>query len=285
MFQIIPHPPKFFPIPLFIYQIYFNFILNFIAHVLTLFCTCLFYVFRRLCYRAGECLFAVKSILNLKPIFIMYYLILAVISIIVIVVAIKSSMLRNVVFNNDNFGMLAETDGKTKPRAAFSLGRSQLAFWTVIIISSFIYVYLNASPQEYAAPVLAVVNLTLLGIAAGTTIASKVIDNSQKDTQGTSIPQQDYPSEGFLIDIISDEKGVSIYRLQSVIWTLIIGAIYIAYVSGKSKMPDDTVITSQLLILMGISSSTYVGLKTTENTSAPVSPATTNLVPPTGGGK
>jgi hypothetical protein len=219
---------------------------------------------------------------NYKPktIFIMYYLILAVISAIVIVVAIKSSMLRNAVFNNDNFCMLADNGGKTKPRAAFSLGRSQLAFRTVIVISSFIYVYLNASPQEYTAPVLATVNLTLLGIAAGTTIASKVIDNSQKDTQGNSIPQQDYPSEGFLIDIISDEKGVSIYRLQSVIWTLIIGAIYIAYVSGKSKMPDDTVITSQLLILMGISSSTYVGLKTTENTSAPVSATTTNLAPP-----
>ena len=210
----------------------------------------------------------------------MYYLILAVISAIVIVVAIKSSMLRNAVFNSDNFCMLADAGGKAKPRAAFSLGRSQLAFWTVIIISSFIYVYLNASPQEYTAPVLATVNLTLLGIAAGTTVASKVIDNSQKDTQGNSIPQQDYPSEGFLIDIISDEKGVSIYRLQSVIWTLIIGAIYIAYVSGKSKMPDDTVITSQLLILMGISSSTYVGLKTTENTSAPVSPTTANLAPP-----
>jgi hypothetical protein len=210
----------------------------------------------------------------------MYYLILAVLTIIVLIVATKSAMLRNQVFNESNFLALASSEGISNPKPAFSLGRSQLAFWTVIIVSSFIYVYLDASPQTYSAPVLAEVNLILLGIAAGTTVASTVIDGSQKDAQNGGIPQQDYPSQGFLRDIISDENGVSIHRLQNVIWTIIIAVIYIAYVAAKSKMPDDQVITNQLLILMGISSGAYLGLKTTEN-QAPAANTPANAAPVT----
>jgi hypothetical protein len=210
----------------------------------------------------------------------MYYLILAVLTVIVLIVATKSSMLRNQVFNESNFLALAVSEGINKPKPAFSLGRSQLAFWTVIIVSSFVYVYIDATPQTYAAPVLADVNLILLGIAAGTTVASTVIDGSQKDAQNGSIPQQDYPSEGFLRDIISDENGVSIHRLQNVIWTIIIGVIYIAYVAAKSKMPDEQVITTQLLILMGISSGAYIGLKTTENQAPVTTNPISNVAPP-----
>ncbi len=211
----------------------------------------------------------------------MYYLILAVLTIIVVIVSAKSAMLRNQVFNETNFLTIAVSQNIKKPKPAFSLGRSQLAFWMVIIISSFIYVYLNANPQNYTAPVLAAVNLTLLGITAGTTILSKAIDNSQRDsTTDNIVPQQDYPSRGFLIDIISDENGVSIHRLQNVIWTVIIGTIYIAYVSAKSLIPDEKVITDQLLILMGISTGAYLGLKTTENKTAASSVPTVNPAPP-----
>ena len=215
----------------------------------------------------------------------MYYLILVILTVIILIVATKSSLLRNQVFNESNFLALAASEGLNKPKPAFSLGRSQFAFWTVIVVSSFIFVYVGASPQTYAAPVLADVNLILLGIAAATTIASTTIDGSQRDTLNDIIPQQDYPSQGFLRDIISDENGVNIHRLQNVIWTIIIGVIYIAYVAAKSKMPDDTVITTQLLVLMGISSGAYLGLKTTENqtptanTVAGLSPAPSSRVP------
>lgn len=217
----------------------------------------------------------------------MYYLILSALALVVIVLAAKSSMLRNEVFNQTNFCNIAANTNLSKPKPSFSLGRTQLAFWTVIIISSYIFVYISATPQGFIAPFMDPVNLTLLGIAAGTTVVSKVIDNSQKDAPNDSVPQQDYPSKGFFIDVISDENGVSVHRLQNVIWTIVVGAIYIAYVAAKSKMPDDTVITSQLLILMGISSGAYLGLKTTENkasvsdpvAAAPIIPAAPQPAP------
>ncbi len=194
-----------------------------------------------------------------------------------IIVAQKSAMLRTEIFNITNFQQLTLTQGLKCPRPAFSLGRTQLAFWVVIISSSFIYsVVIHITPAGIEVPAIDAVNLILLGIAGGTTTIAKVIDSSQKDNQGKSIPQQDYPSEGFFRDLISDEKGVSIHRLQNVIWTIIVGALYIATVYYKKALPDETVITSQLLGLMGISTGTYLGLKASENKNAPVSPVNVN---------
>lgn len=211
----------------------------------------------------------------------MYYIILIVITAIMVIVANKSSMLRNELFNKDNFCKLADDKGIKNARPSFSLGRTQLAFWTVIIVSSFIAVtFCEGSLCNFKIPELNEVNLALLGIAAGTTLVGKVIDSGQKDSQGAAISQQDYPSQGFLIDIISDEKGVSIHRLQNVIWTLVVGFIYINYVAcNECELPDENTITPQLLGLMGISTGAYLGLKLNENKNAPVSPATTNEDP------
>lgn len=206
-----------------------------------------------------------------------YFAILLVLTIIMIVIGRKSAMLRTEIFNISNFQQLTLTQGLKCPRPAFSLGRTQLAFWIVIISSSFIYsVITHITPAGIEVPPIDAVNLILMGIAGGTTTIAKVIDSSQKDNQGASIPQQDYPSEGFFTDLISDERGVSIHRLQNVIWTLIVGFLYIGSVYYKKALPDETVITTQLLALMGISTGTYLGLKTAENKNAPVSSANVN---------
>lgn len=211
----------------------------------------------------------------------MYIIILVTLSAIVIILSRRGSMLRNELFNEENFCKIAAARKLKNPRPAFSLGRSQLAFWTVIIASSFIQLFLKRSTlHDFKVPVIDSVNLSLLGIAAGTTLVSKVIDNSQKDNQGEAIPQQDYPSKNFLTDIISDEKGVSIHRLQNVIWTVVVGAIYVGFVAGHDQLPDDKVITMQLLSLMGISTGAYLGLKLNENKNAPVTQANINTAAP-----
>ena len=200
----------------------------------------------------------------------MYYIILVVFAVLMIWISEKSTMLRNIVFNPDNFNNVAKAEKIKKPKPSYSLGRSQLAFWTVIVAASFVYLLLSQSAYpDIIVPVLDTVNLTLISIAAGTTVVSKIIDSSQKDNPTSAIPQQDYPSEGFFIDIISDEQGVSIHRLQNVLWTLIVGGIYIAYVSGHTTLPDDTILTTNLLSLMGISTAAYLGLKLNENKSIP----------------
>lgn len=205
-----------------------------------------------------------------------YPAILLILTIILILIAQKSAMLRTEIFNISNFQQLTMTRGIKHPRPAFSLGRTQLAFWTVIIISSFIYTIFVHSTSGITVPAIDPVNLILLGIAGSTTAVAKVIDSSQQNNQGDSIPQQDNPSKGFFLDLISDEKGVSIHRLQNVIWTIVVGFIYISAVYDKKELPDQSVISNNLLGLMGISAGTFLGLKTSENKNAPVSPANVN---------
>lgn len=202
----------------------------------------------------------------------LYYVILIVMTVIVCIIGSRSEMLRNSIFNTVNFNAIAAKLGVKKPKASFSLGRSQLAFWTVIIVSSFIYLLVfNSSSTSIVVPVLTGVSLALLAISGGTTLIAQAIDSSQKDNNDgtTPPPQQDYPSKNFFTDIISDDKGVSLHRLQNVIWTIVIGATYIAYVSTSKKLPDETIITGTMLGLMGISAGTYLGLKNSENSAVP----------------
>ena len=188
-----------------------------------------------------------------------YFLILAIVTVIVLVLGAKTCLLNDIVINKSTFLGKAEARNIKDPRAPFSLGRTQLAFWTVIVFSSFVYLLFK---YGFRIPAINEVNLILLGIAVATTASGKIIDDSQKQNGDLS---QDNPSEGFLRDILSDKNGVSIHRLQNVLWTLAVGVIYIHFVAKQSSLPDETVLTNNLLILMGISTGTYVGVKTMEN--------------------
>ncbi len=187
----------------------------------------------------------------------LYGLILILMLVAVTMLAKRSNLLRDVITDRNRFeARAAETPGLT-PKAPYSLGRSQLTLWTIIIIGSYIFLYLE---NGYVPPHLDEVNLILLSISIGTTVVAQVIDGTQ-----TGPRHQDTPSQGFITDILSDEKGISIHRLQQVIWTIIVAVIYIKFVAANTRLPDETVITTQLLELMGISAGAYVGLKATEN--------------------
>jgi hypothetical protein len=84
------------------------------------------------------------------------------------------------------------------------------------------------------------------------------IDQQVKDT---IVPPDEHKSEGFLTDILSDENGISLHRVQMVGWTLILGLVFIADVVNKLAMP---VFDPTLLGLMGISSGAFIGFKLPE---------------------
>jgi hypothetical protein len=65
-------------------------------------------------------------------------------------------------------------------------------------------------------------------------------------------------SDGFLIDILRDDSGVSFHRFQMALWTLVLGFVFVSQVWATLAMPD---FSANLLTLMGISSGTYVGFK------------------------
>ena len=67
------------------------------------------------------------------------------------------------------------------------------------------------------------------------------------------------PSQGFWKDILSDPDGnAALHRIQIVIWTLILGIIYVYSVWENLAMPE---FSPTLLALQGLSAGAYLGFK------------------------
>jgi hypothetical protein len=70
-------------------------------------------------------------------------------------------------------------------------------------------------------------------------------------------------SQGFRKDILADEQGsIGFHRLQLVLWTLVLGGIFVYTVWRSLSMPD---FNTLLVTLQGISGATYLGFKIPEN--------------------
>lgn len=136
--------------------------------------------------------------------------------------------------------------------APFSLAKSQLAFWTVLVSFSFLYLWLVNGEM----PVLPESVLILLGISLATTSGGFYIDTAFRANENDQMI-----SDGFLRDVLSDNKAINIQRVQMFLWTLILGFIFFHSVLSKLLIPD---FDTNLLALMGISSGAYVLLKTVE---------------------
>jgi hypothetical protein len=68
-------------------------------------------------------------------------------------------------------------------------------------------------------------------------------------------------TETFWLDILSDADGVTVHRFQNVVWTVVLGFVFVILTCTHHAMP---VFDNTLLTLMGISGGTYVGLKVPE---------------------
>lgn len=68
-------------------------------------------------------------------------------------------------------------------------------------------------------------------------------------------------SKGFWEDILSDENGISLHRLQMVAWTLVLTAVFIVDLIKTRMMPT---MNNTLLTLMGVSSGAFLGFKLPE---------------------
>jgi len=180
----------------------------------------------------------------------------------------------------------------------YSLGKSQMAFWGVLVILTFVGVWLLTGTMERIPPQV----LILLGISGATGLSAVLIGENKKagkkseisalerEKQSLEAQKQANPSgfaaandarltqidtdlqtlrrdlaplssNGFWRDISSDENGVSFHRLQVVAWTVVLGAIFVRAVTEVISMPE---FSETLLILLGISSGTYIGFKIPE---------------------
>lgn len=177
---------------------------------------------------------AFTIILVRKSWFIISIVIIAALFILFLVLAARSDILREVGPNPD------------AGRKAYSLALVQMAIWFFVIISSWLLLYVVKHTFNTISETL----LILMGISAGTGIGGVVIDTNRD----TPVKQ----SRGFLKDILSDDQGISFHRFQIMAWTIVIVAVFVRQVISYMKMPD---FDSSLLILMGISSGTYLGIK------------------------
>ena len=182
----------------------------------------------------------------------------------------------------------------------YSLGKSQMAFWGLLVVLTFIGVWILTGTMERI-PTQA---LILLGISAGTGLSAVLIGRDDATKRAATmqtraqlkIEETDLlakqagntitPAEaarlvtvqaeiraiddglvagqprGFWRDIINDGRGTSFHRLQVVIWTLVLGAVFVGAVLQTMSMPE---FPETLLVLMGISNGTYLGFKVAES--------------------
>jgi len=183
---------------------------------------------------------------------------------------IAFALLGLVVFFDLKYDMLR--DSSTAAKKPYSFAKVQLAFWLIIIITSFTTIIICG--RNHDIPTFANSTLIILGISTGTLAAGRLIDVSdQKDPAVTR--SQDDDGDGFLLDILSDESGVSLHRLQCLLFNVIIGGWFcfkvlfnLGQAAANAKFNIDLIIpdvTPNNLILLGISAGTYVALKTNEN--------------------
>jgi hypothetical protein len=179
-------------------------------------------------------------------------------------------------------------------RKPFSLARTQMAFWFFVVLASYLLIFGVTGERNTIPPEV----LGLLGISASTALGAIVVDSSKDaaaradldaarrevadlSTQIAAAENAPAPrdeasiqamkerrkklyakiapaSEGFMLDLLSDANGVSLNRFQMLVWTLVLGIIFLTSVIQTFGMPT---FGGTLLAIMGISGATYVGFK------------------------
>lgn len=158
------------------------------------------------------------------------------------------------------------TPDQTLAERPYSLSLFQMGFWFFLVIASYVFIWLICDELNTITDSV----LGLIGIGAATAVGAKMINDRSSGSADAPVV-----GHGFISDVISDKTGVSIHRLQMFVWTLVLGVIFIASVYNDLAMPE---FSGTLLGLMGISSGTYLGVKTTagKNDDAPAPDTTPN---------
>ncbi|HLN95021.1 MAG TPA: hypothetical protein VK183_05235 [Flavobacterium sp.] len=156
------------------------------------------------------------------------------------------------------------------PLRSYSLSRSILFFWTMVLFLSICYIGIktdNLTPIDSGV-------LILMGIVVGTATTGRVIDSSQTQDPAIIRTQDTHQSQGFLLDILSDGNGVSISRLQTVIFNIIYGCAFVSLVITQEILYN---FPTETLTLLGISSGAYAFMKVPENKPTPPPPPVNQL--------
>jgi len=193
----------------------------------------------------------------------------AVVNYAVIIIGIALLLFFFWALSRDNWKLLRDHgkippahEGENKPKRTttpFSLSRSQMAWWTFVVLTALLYIWYKEKELADITNQM----LVLLGISAGTTVTANYIDNKDITDDNLKVRHQDSASSSnFFLNIISDQSGPSIHRFQNVLFSLAIGCYVLVEVIYNKRIPT---LNENLMVLMGISSSTYLAVKNGEN--------------------
>ena len=117
--------------------------------------------------------------------------------------------------------------------------------------------YLHAAANRYDCLSFNTSILLLLGISVSTTGIASFI--SIKFGAKASLPLKG--NRNFLCDVLTDGESYSVQRVQIFAWNLILGIYFVGYTINNKTMPE---FSETMLLLMGISSASYLGNKIPE---------------------
>ncbi|OGS76705.1 MAG: hypothetical protein A3D31_17100 [Candidatus Fluviicola riflensis] len=145
----------------------------------------------------------------------------------------------------------------------YSLARFQFLLWLIVIFFGILHIWIIT--DVLTSPTGS--TLLLLGISGGTFYLGRIIDKpagggTLTATEAvTQFETDGQHSKGLMFDMLNDGKSISLHRLQLLLFTVFLSCYFVMQVVGVLIMPqfDDT-----MLALMGISSTMYAGVKTTE---------------------
>lgn len=194
--------------------------------------------------------------------------------------AMSTDMLRD----NTPSTFAGVTSATGKPlRRAFSLAQSQMAWWFVIVLAAYLYLFLVTGELD----TLTGQALCLMGLGTGTAMGAAMVEQNKTNPilaayqavlaqmADPATPPADLPtltatrdtlarqlaSRDYVHDILTDANGISLHRFQTAVWTVVIGVLFLIETVVHRKMPD---LDLYSLGVLGISAGTYLGFKIPE---------------------
>jgi len=153
------------------------------------------------------------------------------------------------------YDLLAES-WSTAPRGkrVQSLARWQMAWWFLITFGA-VTAYYSFMGDTLEIPENLII---LMGISAGAGFTAMLVD----DTKAAPAVDTTAPSKGIVTDLLVSNGTLSLQRLQMIVWTIVLGLIYIWEFKNTLTLPNPS---AQWLGLMGLVSGIYVGFKKGES--------------------
>jgi len=155
-----------------------------------------------------------------------------------------------------------------------STSKFQWLFWTVIVLYSYVVLYVTRARFGYDDAMAEIPTNVLyaMGFSAMTLTAAKGITVGYVNSQRLTKTAARSPADATISHLLTDDEGFpDLTKIQMMAWTVITGVIYLSRViqltyanihrdADLLQMPD---IDKSLMLLMGLGQGTYLGKKVT----------------------